>query len=178
MSKMDQHVCLFDPAIRWGDTTKDDNVTDRDTWPVERDPKRLHLHEGKRAMIFHCIKLDFPQVAFCKEAPEVEACGRAFRTGVRRVTRPDGTTWLPAGVEERGYSMMSLAEMSEFETVIIEEIGALILQSGRLPFDLKGSYMLRPSSLHVSGATERALRCVELNQARAILRQQSRVPTP
>lgn len=177
-NELDQHVCLFDPAIKWGDTTKDDGVTDRDTWPVERDPKKLHLHEGKRANVFHCIKLDFSQVAFCKEAPEVEACGRAFRTGVRRVVRSDGTTWLPAGVDERGFSMMSAAEMNEFETVVIEEIGALILQSGRLPFGLKGSFMLRPSSLHVSAANDRARLCVELNAERSTLRQRRADPTP
>ena len=177
-TSLDQHVCLFDPAIRWGDTTMEDDVTDRDTWPVERDLKKLHLHEGKRATVFHCAKLDFPQVAFCKDAPEVEACGRAFRAGVRRVVRPNGETWMPAGVEDRGYSAMSFAEAGEFENDIIEEIGALILQSGRLPFGLSRSYMVRPSSLHASAASARALRCAELNAERSILRQQSRDRTP
>ena len=177
-TSLDEHVCLFDPAIKWGDATKLDGVTDRDTWAVERDPKRLFLRDGMKANTFHSVKLDFTQVAWCKEAPEVEACGRAFRVGVRRVVRSDGSTWQPAGVDEKGHFSMTIAEMNEFETVIIEEIGALILQSGRLPFGLSRSFMVRPSSLHVSAASERALRCVELNQEHAILRQQKADLTP
>lgn len=178
-NELDQHVCYFDPAIKWGDASTFDGVTDREVWPVERDPKKLHLHEGKRATVFYAVKLDPDQNAWVKEPPgEVESCNRAFRIGVRRVVRSDGTTWQPASVDEKGYFAMSKDELAVFENVVIEEIGALIIQSARLPFDLRASYMLRPSSLHVPVANSRALQCAELNQARATLRQASRVPTP
>ena len=176
-AKLDQHVCLFDPAIKWGDGT--DDATDRDTWGTSRDPAGLVLHEGKRAMVFHCVKLDWARYEWCRGAIEETAvCGRAFRAGVRRVDMPDGSTFLPLGVDEKDFWAMKSDELERFANVVIEEIGALIVQSGKLPFGLRGSYMLRPSSLHVSVANERALRCADVNQARATLRQQKRDLTP
>ena len=177
-SELDQHVCLFDPAIKWGDASVED-ATDRDTWPVERDIKKLVLRDGQKATVFFATKLDPEQNAWVKEPPgEVESCNRAFRIAVRRVARSDGSSWQPASVDERGYFAMSKDELATFENVVIEEIGALIIQSARLPFGLKGSYMLRPSSLHVSGASDRARLCVELNAERSTLRQRRAAPTP
>ena len=176
-NELDQHVCLFDPAIKWGDASVED-ATDRDTWPVERDIKKLVLRDGQKATVFHATKLTFAQNAWCKEVSEVEACGRAFRVAVRKVTRPEGAPWMPANVDEKDYFAMKASELEDFENVVIEEIGALILQAAKLPFGLKASFMLRPSSLHVSAANDRALRCAELNQARATLKQASRAPTP
>lgn len=175
-NELDQHVCLFDPAIKWGDGTTD--ATDRDTWPVERDIKKLVLHDGMSATVFHAAKLTFPQNAWCKEVSEVEACGRAFRVGVRRVVDSEGKPWMPASIDDKDYFAMKASELERFENVVIEEIGALILQAAKLPFGLKPSFMLRPSSLHVSDANARALRCAELNAMRSIQRQQKLVPTP
>ena len=176
MTTLDEHVCLFDPAIKWGDGTTD--ATDRDTWPVERDHKKLILKDGQKATVFFATKLDYAQNAWCKEVSEVEACGRAFRVAIRRVVRADGSTWMPAGVDEKGFFAMKSDELGAFENVVIEEIGALILQSAKLPFGLRASFMLRPSSLHVSDANARALRCAELNAERATQRQQKHDPTP
>ena len=85
---------------------------------------------------------------------------------------------MPAGVDEKGFFAMKSDELGAFENVVIEEIGALILQSAKLPFGLRASFMLRPSSLHVSDANARALRCAELNAERATQRQQRAAHTP
>jgi len=177
MSKLDEHVCLFDPAIRWGGPL--DDATDRDTWPIERDPKKLVLHEGKKAVVFHTAKLTFAQHAWCKEAQgETEVCGRAFRVGVRRVDKADGTPWTPIGIESKDYFAMKPDELNAFENCVIEEIGALVMQGSALPFGLRASYMVRPSSLHVWDANDRALRCAALNAERSILKQRRADPTP
>lgn len=174
MTKLDTHVCLFDPAIKWGD-----DATNRDTWPHTREPEKLVLKDGAKAMVFHTLKLGWPQYEWVTDAAsEVGICGRAFRVGVRRVTMPSGESWAPVGVDEKGFFAMSPEEMERFENEVIVEIGALIVQSSKLPFGLKGSYKRRPSSQHVMDAHDLNLRCAELNRAIATKTRREPVQAP
>ena len=147
---LDEHIRLYDPAIDWSD-----GATPLD-WLTTRDPKRLVCRTGKQPVRFSCVRLTRRAYQWATEAAgDAERLYRAFRAGVRRVHRADGT-WQPQGCDDASFVAMTEAEADTYGIADHQEIGGLILERSLLPTDCEGGYTVRPTSLLVRGAALRA----------------------
>lgn len=160
---MDTFIRLYDQAIDWTPQTG----TDRDIWPIMRDEASLVLKPGRVPLRFHCVRLSRNAYAWAAAATDnFDRCRRAFRAGVRRVDgRPEGP-WVPARADERDYVSMTEAEEREWHHTDIEEIGGLVWDRARIPFDCAGGYSVQPSSRLAWAAYQQVSLCAELSQAR------------
>lgn len=142
-------VRIYDPAIEPFDpaTGKGTRIGDYCEW---RDPAMLAIRPGMTPIRFVFRRLTRG------ERRTVEAGSGdfmqhelAFRFGIRRIVRADGSVWTPERLDRPDYSGMTEAEIDTWDATDLDEIGAVVLTRSRVPFDFAPRYRLRPSSLSV-----------------------------
>lgn len=150
---------LYDPAILpWAEARG--TGTRLLEWARDsRDPAKLVLHPGAKLMLFTCLRLTRDRFSWVESATsDVERCLRAFQCGVIEVQRPNGETWRPAGFNKPGdFTGLSDDELDLFDPCDHVEIGGVILERSRVPFDYAPRYTVRRSSVDVWEAVLRHL---------------------
>lgn len=139
-------VRIFDRAIRWSNGKKDGH-TDVQRYGETRDPSLLVEIPGMRPVTFHTRRLTRSQMRDL-EGLSTEPLKRevAFAYGVTAIDRADQRTVRPTG--DRWTSEEMDAEGLDFASV--EDVGAVILQRSRLPFDWPAYFVAPPSSARAS----------------------------
>jgi hypothetical protein len=150
---------LYDPAILpWSEVRY--TGTRLMQWARDsRDPAQLVLRPGAKPVLFTCLRLTRDRFSWVEGATtDVEACLRAFQVGVIEVQRPNGEVWRPAAVVKPGnFTGLTDDELDLFEACDHVEIGGVILERSRVPFDYAPRYTVRRSSVDVLEAVLRHL---------------------
>jgi hypothetical protein len=142
-------IRIYDPAIEPFDpaTERGTRIADYAEW---RDPKMLALWPGKRPVTFFFRRLTRAERRLVEaSAGDFEKHEQAFRYGIRRVVRADGSAWTPERIGHPTYFGMTEEELDVWDPTDIDEIGGVVLTRSRVPFDFAPRYRLRPSSLCV-----------------------------
>lgn len=154
-------VTLWDPAIRWAETGQDGGTSVTEYSRGERKESDLRIYDGAKPRYFVVRRLKRSEmVAIDDLYGDSTKRAAAFAMGVVSADRPQGLI-------KPSHSRWTSEELDEyFEHSEVEDVGAYVYATSRIPLGLPVSYALPPSSVDAWAAL--ASRFVAQSRADAV----------